>query len=58
MDSSKTSLHELTFDFNKELIDAPVLEFPLFMQAEALPHEPPTDWSKKPNGWPHLRWTD
>ena len=58
MVSSKTSLSELTFDFNKELTDAPVTEFSLFMQPEALPHEPPTDWSMKPNVWPHLQWTD
>ena len=58
MISSKTSLRDLTFDFNKELTDAPVFEFPLFMQPEALPHESSTDWSMKPNGWPYLRWTD
>ena len=58
MVSSKTSLRELTFDFNKKLTDAPVFEFLLFMQPEASPHEPPTDWSIKPNDWPHLRWTD
>ena len=58
MVSSKTSLYDLTFDFNKELIDALVFEFPLFMQPEALLPEPPTDWSMKPNSWPHLRWTD
>ena len=56
--SSKTSLRELTFNFNNELTDTPVLEFPLFVQLEALPHEPPTDWSMKPSGWPHLWWTD
>ena len=28
------------------------------MQPDALPHEPPTDWSVKPDGWPHLQWTD
>ena len=58
MGSSKTSLNELTFDFSKELTDAPVLEFPLFMQPEVLPHEPPTNWRMKANGWPQLQWTD
>ena len=58
MVSSKTSLSELSFDFGKELTDAPVLDFPLYMHPEALPHEPPTDWSMKLNRWPHLCWTD
>ena len=58
MVSSKTALCDLTFDFNNELTNEPVFEFPLFMQQEALPHEPPTDWSMKANSWPHLRWTD
>ena len=58
MISSKTSLSEHIFDFKKELTDEHVLDFPLFMHPELLPHEPPTDWSMKTTGWPHLRWTD
>ena len=58
MVSSKTFLRDLNFYFNNELTDEPVFEFPLFMYPEALPQEPPTDWSMKTNGWPHLRWTD
>ena len=58
MVSSKASLRDLTFNFNNELTNGPVFEFPLCMQPEALPHEPPTDWSMKTNGWPHFYWTD
>ena len=58
MVSSKTSLRDLTFDFNNELTDGLIFEFLLFMQLEALPHEPPPDWSMKTNGWLHLYWTD
>ena len=58
MVSLKTSPGELTFNFGKELTDAPVFEFPFYVHPEALPHEPLTDWSMKPNGWPHFQWTD
>ena len=58
MVSFKTFLRDLNFDFNNELTDEPVFKFPLFIHPEVLPHEPPTDWSIKPNGWLHLRWID
>ena len=58
MVSSKAFLHDLTFDFNDNLTDGPVFEFPLYMQPQVLPHEPPTEWSMKANGWPHFHWTD
>lgn len=55
---TKTSLNKLSFDFGEELTNAPVIEFPLYVHLDALPHEPPTDWSMKPNGQLHLRWID
>ena len=58
MVSSKAYLRDLTFDFNDNLIDGPVFKFPLYMQPQALPHEPPTEWIMKANGRPHFHWTD
>ena len=58
MVSSKASLCNLTFDFNDDLTNGPVFEFSLYMQPQVFPHEPPTKWSIKANGWPHFHWTD
>lgn len=54
---AKISLSDLAFDFQKDLTDVAMVEFPMACNADALPHEPPLDWEMKAK-WTHLFWTD
>ena len=49
---------DLPFDFNNKHTDEPIFELPLSILPKLLSHEPLRDWGMKPNGWPHLKWTD
>src|SRR5687767_3602608 len=57
MVSAKSSPFDLKFDFGKDLTEHPVLEFPMVVRPDVLPHEPPRDWVMRKK-WIHLFWID
>lgn len=57
MVATKASPLDFKFDFEKDLADTPMVEFPMVHNPYALPHEPPKDRVKKTR-WIHLFWTE